>query len=497
LRTDDDQGAARRQQRAGGIYGANRFAQRAEIQRDDDQLPVGGRRHFAQQAQVQRREPFLHAPRFVETTLVAAEKAVVSTIKIQCPAQHRGKGSRARAYFGDTQPAPLGQRAHGLVDLFTQANPDVDRELVAEHLAKQYGRRDLARPDVGKRQLTLPQQRQVRADAANRVGDVKVVRIVADQAVPDVLRLLYRFAGLRGINEPIALREVQQLLAVGRRGGHRRGRIVAGKRLDDEAAAQRIQQRIDFAGILALRLADSRVREACRQRGIQRLVGQPVVRQVRCRERAGYRTVLQVADLLGRAALQANAAEADILEQRDRLPRFVKDLELTADRVRCARQYPGTGVFRIAHAAAIAQMTDAGRHEGEALVIGNLVAHQLDDQLECVVQQRRMQVVLVDLGTHAGRQFEHRDDRRAFDPAVVDRLESGTIIEPGAGRQQPMAARGEVRLARRQRIERSRQAQRGGFAQDAGHGLQCPWAGHGVFAGLDRQLPVARIQCAA
>ena len=494
LRANQDQRASRGEQRSGRFNRAHRLTQRAEIECDDDQLPVARGRCFIQQAQIERRESLLQAPRLVKPARFGAEKSVIRAIEIQSLAQDRGERRRARADLGQAHAATLGQSADCSGELHAQTDADTACELSAEHLPQQRGWGDLARPDIGQGRLSVPKHRQMCADAANRVSNVKVIGIIADQAVPDVLRFLRRIAGARSLQQAVRLCEIEQLLPVDRRGWHMTRRGFARERFNNEASAQRIEQRIDFAGILILSPPDLRVREAgCKSR-IQRFFRQFVVGKFGCAEWPRNCPVFQVAQLLRAVALQADAAEAHVFEQRDRLPRFVENLELAADRMGRPRQYAGARIFRRTHSTSIAQMAYAGRHECQALVTGNLVAHQLDNQLEGVIQQRRMQVMLLYLGLYACRQFEHREDRRAIDPAVFDRLEGRAIIEARAHGQQGVAACGEVRLARRQLIERPRQAQRCCIAQHACNRLQGPHAARGILSGLYRQLAIARIQ---
>ena len=110
-------------------------------------------------------------------------------------------------------------------------------------------------------------------------------------------------------------------------------------------------------------------------------------------------------------------------------------------------------------------MPDARGHERDALETDHFIAQQFNDQLECVVEQRRVQMMLIELGTHLFGTSEMRERRCVLKPSALDRDERWAITEAGGEREYGMTRAREIRLARRQIFEGAAEAHPGRFAQ--------------------------------
>src|SRR6202041_1703123 len=189
-----------------------------------------------------------------------------------------------------------------------------------------------------------------------------------------------------------------------------------------------------------------------------------------------------------------HSAESHFLDERDRLLCFIENLELRRYRARRVVQQARAHILRLEGAgAAITQVSDARRYEHHLGVARHAVPEQLNDELERTVEQRRVQVVLVEIVAQGVGNVQLREHGAAVDPAVSDRPERRTVVQADRARVHVVNGAGEIRLTGRQRTERAMQPDLRGFAQHPGYGVQGPGFLLDLLAGFDRELPIARI----
>ena len=126
-----------------------------------------------------------------------------------------------------------------------------------------------------------------------------------------------------------------------------------------------------------------------------------------------------MADVIGLALVQTDAADTRILDKGDDLPLLVKDGEVGKQRMRRTALQLCLGKMRTALAGGQRNPSHLGRHKGNAFSQGHIIAHQLNNQLEGAIKQRRMQQVLIELGFKLDRRAELRKHGAVLDPAEV------------------------------------------------------------------------------
>ncbi|EXI67517.1 MAG: hypothetical protein AW07_04513 [Candidatus Accumulibacter sp. SK-11] len=287
-------------------------------------------------------------PGLLERSCRGAGKAVVSAVEVEGEADVHGKAWRALTDLDDAETLPRRQRRESLRHQGAQRVSALQSAAGADDLLQQCRQRRLLRADLRQSSPSGEQCGQVQADPSDRMDDLEVVRIVGDQAVPDVLggRLLPlirddRPALGRCGERQVIFGEAEQIGeeggALGTGGlvrddrGRRQHAVLVGDLLQGttrEAAAQTVQERIDF-----FRIASVRSLEGCSLRdvgecradaveGQRRLArGQPGVR-LRCRVQG------EKAQPVAASSVQADGAKTHVADGRNGAAGSGKQCEL-------------------------------------------------------------------------------------------------------------------------------------------------------------------------
>ncbi|MNF56015.1 hypothetical protein D3C85_579890 [compost metagenome] len=305
--------------------------QRCQVGGDKDQIEVV-RRHpsdFFRRLQTQylkiRELSLKHRRNFN----VLRRVLIIDPVKIQADTQVCRQWCTLETEFENTQALPVRQSAQPLGDMFSQT---AQQRLVtgrAEHQAGQYGGRGFPWQQLRNLHLTADQLQQMHADPADRMNDLEVFGIAAEQFLPDVL--CTRSLALIGkLPAAIACRNqaaiLQRLLkkmvkiASCFPGGALLQRQLTAQLLDGfqhETATQTVEQRVDFIGITE---QFGIIRD--RAKVLLQLRLQPCVRQWQCAfiRRIGFGNPDKVHqfDVATAILVQPNPTKTGVLDADDR-----------------------------------------------------------------------------------------------------------------------------------------------------------------------------------